>query len=91
MSVNREISISGLQKGPAARGHVKKTSKIVKKCQTVFRHFSTIFAQGEKRQKSSKTVKKFFDTFRAAPFFRPLLGGSDVNREILNVGQMGPE
>ena len=32
--------ISGLQKGPAERGHVKK------------------------RQKSSKSVKKFFDTFR---------------------------
>ena len=57
--------ISGLQKGPAERGHVKnrqkvsksfstlfdtfragqKTSKIVKKCQKVFRHFSTIFAR----------------------------------------------
>ena len=56
--------ISGLQKGPAERGHVKKTSKIVKKCQKVFRHFSTFFAQGKKRQKSSKSVKKFFDTFR---------------------------
>ena len=33
-------SFSGLQKGPAERGHVKK------------------------RQKSSKSVKKFFDTFR---------------------------
>ena len=61
--------ISGLQKGPAERGHVKKvknrekvsksfstlfdnfragqkTSKIVEKCQKVFRHFSTIFARG---------------------------------------------
>ena len=36
--------LSGLQKGPAERGHVKK------------------------RQKSSKSVKKFFDTFR--PFSR---------------------
>ena len=34
-------NISGLQKGPAERGHVKK------------------------RQKSSKSVKKFFDNFRA--------------------------
>ena len=33
--------LSGLQKGPAERGHVKK------------------------RQKSSESVKKFFDTFRA--------------------------
>ena len=58
-------NFSGLQKGPAERGHVKnrqkvsksfstlfnnfsagqKTSKIVEKCQKVFRHFSTIFAQ----------------------------------------------
>ena len=59
--------LSGLQKGPAERGHIKKpqkssksvkfstlfdnfragqkTSKIVKKCQKVFRHFSTIFAR----------------------------------------------
>ena len=58
-------TISGPQKGPAERGHVKnrqkvskifstlfdslragqKTSKIVKKCQKHFRHFSTIFAR----------------------------------------------
>ena len=56
--------LSGLQKGPAERGHVKKTSKVVRKCQKVSRHFSTIFAQGKERQKSSKSVKKFFDTFR---------------------------
>ena len=60
--------VSGLQKGPAERGHVKKrqkssksvkkffdtfdnfragqnTSKIVKKRQKHFRHFSTIFAR----------------------------------------------
>ena len=45
------------------------TSKIVEKCQKVFRHFSTIFAQGKQRQKSSKSVKSFstlFDNFRAA-------------------------
>ena len=59
------------------KGATSKTSKIVKKCQKYFRHFSTFFAQGKKRQKSSKSVKKFFDTFRQfsrrAPFFRPLL------------------
>ena len=47
-------TISGLQKGPVERGHVKK------------------------RQKSSKSVKNNFDNFRAAPFFRPLLGGSET-------------
>ena len=56
--------LSGPQKGPAERGHVKKTSKIIKKCQKYFRDFSTFFAQGKKIQKSSKRVKIFFDTFR---------------------------
>ena len=57
------IHISGLQKGPAERGHVKKrqkSSKSVKKFFDTFRQIS----QGKKRQKSSKNVKKFFDTFR---------------------------
>ena len=53
-----------IAKGAGGKGPRQKTSKIVKKCQKVFRHFSTIFAQGKKRQKSSKNVKKFFDTFR---------------------------
>ena len=44
----------GLRKGA--------TSKNVK-CQKVFRHFSTFFAQCKKRQKSSKKVKKFFRHF----------------------------
>ena len=52
------------------------TSKIVKKCQKVFRHFSTIFVQGKKRQKSSKSFSTLFDNFRAAlfsgPFCNPL-------------------
>ena len=72
--------VSGLQKGPAERGHVKKTSKIVRNCQKVFRHFSTIFAQGKKTSKIVKKRQKvfstLFDNFRAAPFFRPLLGGA---------------
>ena len=53
-----------IAKGAGGKGPRQKTSKIVKKCQKVFRHFSTFFAQGKKRQKSSKIVKKFFDTFR---------------------------
>ena len=56
--------ISGPQKGPAERGHVKKRQKSSKKCQKYFRHFSTFFAQGKKRQKSSKSVNNNFDTFR---------------------------
>ena len=69
-----------IAKGAGGKGPRQKKSKIVKKCQKVFRHFSTFFAQGKKRQKSSKSVKKFFrhsSTNFAAPFLRPLLGGSD--------------
>ena len=50
-------SFSGLQKGPAGRGHVKKRQKSSKSVKNIFRHFSTIFAQGKKRQKSSKSAK----------------------------------
>ena len=53
----------GRRKGAGEKGPRQKTSKIVKKCQKVFRHFSTIFAQGKKRQKSSKSVKKYFRHF----------------------------
>ena len=50
-----------IAKGAGGKGPRPKN---VKKCQKVFRHFSTIFAQGKNRQKSSKIVKKLFDTFR---------------------------
>ena len=67
-------TISGLQKGPAERGHVKNRQK-------VSNSFSTLFVQGKKRQKSSKNVKKFFDTYRQisrvtilpAPFWGALI------------------
>ena len=55
------------------------TSKNVKNRQKVFRHFS-IFAQGKRIQKSSKSVKKFFDTFRqfsCGTIFPAPLGGSE--------------
>ena len=71
-------------KGASGKGPRQKTSKIVKKCRKYFRHFSTIFTQGKKRQKSSKNLKIIFDNFeifRAAPVFRPTLGGSDL-REL---------
>ena len=51
------------------------TSKIVKRCQKVFRQFSR---RAKKRQKSSKHVKKFFDTFRQfsrGTFFPAPFGG----------------
>ena len=59
----------GRRKGAPSKKR-QKSSKSVKEFFDTFRQF---LAQGKK---SSKSVKKFFDNFRAAPFFRPLLGGS---------------
>ena len=57
------------------------TSKNVKKCQKYFRHFSTFFVQGKKRQKSSKNIKKYFRHFSTIfaqhPFSGPFWGGCD--------------
>ena len=61
-SVLRTI-ISGPQKGPVERGHVKKCHKKVKKCQKYFRHFSTFFAQGKKTSKIVKKCQKYFRHF----------------------------
>ena len=47
----------GRRKGATLK-NVKNRQKVSKS------FFSTIFAQGKKRQKSSKSVKKFFDSFR---------------------------
>ena len=69
-----------LQSADCKRGRRKgATSKIVKKCQKVFRQVSR---RAKKLQESSKSVKKFSDTFRQVlrrpPFYRPLVGGSDT-------------
>ena len=69
-----------LESADCKRGRRKgATSKNVKKPQKVFRHFSKIFLRRAKnvknRQKVSKSFSTLFDNFRAAPFFRPLLGG----------------
>ena len=73
--------VSGLQKGPAERGHIKKrqkSSKSVKKFFDTFRQFSRRAKNVKNRQKASKSFSTLFDNFRAAPFYRPLLGGSDL-------------
>ena len=72
-----------IAKGAGGKGPRQKTSKIVKECQKYFRHFSTFFAQGKNvknRQKVAKIFSTLFDNFRAAPVFRPLLGGSETFR-----------
>ena len=65
-------------KGASEKGPRQKTSKIVKKCQKYFRHFSTFFAQVKNRQKSSKSVKNMFDIFwqfsRGTSFPAPFRG-----------------
>ena len=69
--------ISGPQQGPAEGGHVNKRQKSSKRV-NIFLSLFDIFRATSKRQKSSK-VSKYFDTFgnfRAAPVFRPCLGGA---------------
>ena len=72
--------LSGPQKGPAERGHVKKrqkSSKSVKNIFDTFRQFSRRAKNVKNRQKVSKYFSTLFDNFCAAPVFRPLLGGSE--------------
>ena len=52
------VLLSGPQKGPADWGPHRKTSKIIKKCENIFRHFSTLFDTFRTGQKTSKVVKK---------------------------------
>ena len=73
--------VSGLQKGPVERGHVKKrqkSSKRVKKFFDTFRHFSRRAKNVKNRQKVSKSFSTLFDTFRAAPFSGPLLQSAEL-------------
>ena len=70
--------IQRIAKGAGGKGPRQKNVKNRQKVSKNFQYFSTIFAQGKKRQKVSKTFSTLFDNFRAAPFFRPLLGGSDM-------------
>ena len=76
-----------IAKGAGGKGPRQKTSKIVKKCQKAFRHFSTFFAQGKKNVKNRRKVSKifstlFFDNFRAAhQFSGPFWGALTVAPE----------
>ena len=63
------------------KGSASQKSKIVKKCQKYFRHFSTFFAQGEKTSKIVKKCQKYFRHFStifarhqfAGPFWGALI------------------
>ena len=60
-----------IAKGAGGKGPRQKTSKIVKKCQKVFRQFSRRAKNVKNRQKVSKSFSTICDSFRATPFFRP--------------------
>ena len=66
-----------IAKGAGGKGPRQKSSKSVKKFFDTFRQFSRRAKNVKNRQKASKSFSTLFDNFRAAPFFRPLLGGSD--------------
>ena len=55
----------------------QKSSNSVKNTFDTFRHFSRRAKNVKNRQKVSKIFSTLFDIFRAAPVFRPLLGGSE--------------
>ena len=76
------MSSADRKKGPAERGHVKKRQKSPKRVKNIFDtfwQFSRRAKNAKNRQKMSKTFWTLFENFRAAPVFRPLLGGSDVS------------
>ena len=77
--------ISEPQQGPAERDHVKNI-KNRQKCPKYFRHFSRRAKNVKNRQKVSKIFSTLFDNFRAAPVFRPLLGGSDKSSSKVGFG-----
>ena len=69
---------SGLQKGPAERGHVKKrqkSSKSVKKFFDTFRRFSRRAKNVKNRQKVSKNIFDIFRQFSRGTSFPAPFGG----------------
>ena len=66
----------GRWKGAASKKR-QKSSESVKMFFDTFRQFSRRAKNVKNRQKASKSFWTLFDNFRAAPYFRPLLGGSD--------------
>ena len=82
IGASRDQRISGPQKGPAERGHVKKRQKSTRSVKHIFdtfRHFSRRAKKCKNRQEVSKTYSTLFVDFRTAPVFRPFLGVSERN------------
>ena len=74
-------------KGTSGKGPRQKSSKSVKNIFDTFRHFSRRAKNVKNRQKMSKIFSTFFDNFRAAPVFRPLLGASDLLKRHLTLSE----
>ena len=74
----------GRRKGATSKNI--KTRQKVTKC---FRQFSRRAKSVKNRQKPSRSFSTLFDNFRAAPFFRLLLGGSDFTQFSRLEGQGG--
>ena len=79
-------------KGASGKGPRQKTSKIVKKCQEYFRHFSTFFAQGKTVKKCQKYFRHFLTIFARHPFSGPFwgalkLGVIRADAQVRNCGQ----
>ena len=76
--------ISGLQKGPAERGQVKKrqkSSKSVKKCVDTFRHFS----RRAKNVQNVKKRRKVFRQFSRGTFFPAPFGYLSAEKALIDV------
>ena len=73
-----------IAKGAGGKGPRQKTSKIVKKCQKVFRQFSRRAKNIKNRQKASKRFSTLFDNFRGfftGPFWGAL---TSLGRKLLH-------
>ena len=58
-----KVTFQRIAKRAGGKGPRQKTSKVVKKCQKVFRHSSTFFAQGKKTSKLVKKCQTYFRHF----------------------------
>ena len=70
-------------KGASGKGPRQKSSKSVKNIFDDFRHFSRRAKKVKNHQKVLKIFSTLFDSFPAAPLFRPLLGGSECKNRML--------
>ena len=66
------------KRGRRRSKNVKDRQKVSKSFFDTFRQFSHRAKNVKNRQKMSKSFSALFNNFRAAPFFWPVLGGSEI-------------